>query len=643
MKRIFFNTLLFLLCTPMFVWAQSGTDDIVVGNVGNEQVTYSELKKNINSGNSSAPTLGELEEFLPVYLDYKAKLKAAEDEGYYQDSALIEEHKSYAKQAAYAQWLQKEIKPSAFEKYYERSNVELKTFHILIAAQDRTLPAKVEEIMGKLEEAKAEIENGAALSEVNEKYSTVRNGRSMGGDIPWISAGRTVSEFEDAAYSLEPGEISEPVKTQFGYHIILLQDKRERTPARLTSHIFVRGTQDDAAYTKINEAYSELEEGKNWNEVLQSYTEDGNSKQNAGKIGWISYQANFAPDFVDAIVALDPEETYSEPVQTNYGYHIFKIDSVETYVSEQEKKDAAMQNFEKSTYYEENNDFAVQYLKRNLDTKTFDEPVEEYAAYLTELDTLNLSGAELPSSSLADQPVYTFNGTTYLVSDFHAYLKDQYAQRKAGSFTKNWFNNFTDYVVDENIIALTKETFPGFKEQSQSYRDGLVVYQINDDKVWSSATVDTTRLVELYEANPDDYTFSERPFYYLITAASDSLLNKAKGFVEEGNHPDSLRKNINGVRVRADSTNSYTEAPYNRLSNLEAGSFSEIFEHNNRRAIFWLKERLPARKMTFDEAFNRLMAEYQPIREQEWLQQIRDKYSVETHLDALRSAYQQDS
>ncbi|WP_185957125.1 peptidylprolyl isomerase [Gracilimonas mengyeensis] len=642
MKRIVFSLFIFLI-SPALLWAQSSSDKTVVGKVGKEKVTYAELKNNINSGEASNPTLQELEEFLPVYLDYKAKLKAAQDLGYYQDSSLIEEHKAYAKQAAYAKWLQSEIKPTLFESYYERSTEELKTFHILIAADARISAEREAEIKQQLQEAKEKIQEGVPLEEVNQEYSTKRNGRSMGGDIPWISAGRTVSEFEDVAYNLEVGEISEPFKTQFGYHIVLLQDRRERTRARQTSHIYVRATQDTTAYQKISKAYAALEDGQPWGEVVQDYTEDGNSRNSGGRLGWVSYQSNFAMNFVDAVMNISPESEYSEPVQTNYGYHIFKIDSVQTYASEEERRAALMKGFEDSPAFEENNAFVVSYLKDRFETKTFENNLEQYSEWLVDSDSLMLSEIDSPGKSLLQKPVYHFKDTKKTIGDLHQYFKEKYANRMGRDYADDWFNNFVNYVIDENIIELTKEVFPEFKKQSKSYMDGLVVYQINDDKVWSSATVDTSRLEKIYEDNPEEYSYSERPYYYLITSAEDSLLMEAKAFIQEGNNPDSLKTEIKGIAFRADSLNSYTESPYNRLENLDEGEFSEPFEYNKRRAIFWLKDRLPSRRMTFEEAFSKLLADFQPVREQEWLNKIRDEYNVKVYTDKLSKAYQKDS
>ncbi|WP_421774609.1 peptidylprolyl isomerase [Gracilimonas sp.] len=639
--RLFFCVFLMGIA-PSLVFGQSKNDKTVVGKVGNQEVTYAELKKNYSSGSSEEPTLEDLESFLPIYLDYKAKLLAAKDQGYYEDSAMVAEHESYVKQAAYAYWLENEIKPAAFDEFKKRAEMELKTYHILVAVGPNAPQQQVDAAISKLKQARKEISDGVPLDEVNEKYSTVRGGSSMGGDIPWISVGRTVQEFEDVVYGLEVGEISEPFKTQFGYHIVLLQDKRERRPARLVNHIFVRGTGDSTAYDKIHSAYDALEEGKPWNLVLNQFTEDGASKRSNGRIGWVSYRQNFAMNFVEAVVSQDPSEPYSEPVKTNYGYHIFKIDSVETYASEKDRNQALMEQLNDTPYFEESNQFVVEFLQKQFNAEKHLGNEDLYKKWIVAFDTAVISTLPEPAG-LEDETVYSFKGKKYTIEDYHDFIQNTYGKRKANAYRSNLLDEFARKVVDDNIIEMTLAKYPDFEKQSESYLNGLVVYNINEKNVWSPATVDSTRLRSIYEDNINKYQYPERPFYYLMTSRHDSTLTKAKDFVNNGGSPDSVKVRINRIGVSVDSTTNFTQEPFDRLGEMDIDSFSETFEYNNIRGIFWLEDRLPARNMTFDEAFNRILAEFQPQREKEWLLQLRDKYKVKVYVKKLRKAFDKDA
>lgn len=640
-KQLLFGLVFGLLLTAPLA-AQQSSNDMVVGTVGDDEISYAELKANYTTNGAAELTLENLEEFLPVYLNYRAKLKSARENGYYTDPAILSEYQQYAKQAAYAYWLEKEIRDEMFEQYYERTSHEFKAFHVLIEAGQNISEEQEKVIFTKLKEARKRIENGDNLEDINRQFSSIQNGRSMGGTLPWFSAGRTVKPFEDAVYNLEIGETSEPVRTQFGYHIITLLDKRERSSSRKVRHIFVRPATDSSDVKTINEAYTALESGSSWADVVRDYSMDIQSKRNSGLLGWMNYGSNVPEEILDIVMNADPSLPYTEPKNTSYGFHIFRIDSVEQWESEEARRQQLMEELENTPYFQRNNSFVVDYLQNEKGFKVNTQNRQAFADFLSEQDSTLLEEIKL-RSGLANRPLFSFDNQNYTAEDYLSYLVETRADRKASQYNPDWFNDFITYVVDNQMVELTVEEFPEFQQQTTNYLDGLIIYQINDDSVWSSATVDTTRLRAMYEQNRDDYTYAKRPFYYLFTSSADSTLQNARTFIENGNSPDSVRSAIGRISMTSDSTNSYQNEPFSRLSGMSEQSFSEIFEYNNRKALFYLQEWLEPRAMTFEEAFNRLLSEYQPVREEEWLEYLNETYEVEPDFEALERAYNNDS
>jgi hypothetical protein len=141
--------------------------------------------------------------------------------------------------------------------------------------------------------------------------------------------------------------------------------------------------------------------------------------------------------------------------------------------------------------------------------------------------------------------------------------------------------------------------------------------------------------MDRYLNNNTDYQFDTRYYYHLVSARYDSTLKKAEEFIVQVGHPDSLRANDFPVAVMSDSTGIFQGEPFTRLAEMEVGNISEYFTYNNRKAFFVLNDVLPARKMTFDEAFNRLLSDYQPIREENWLQRLRNKYQIQSYPEVI--------
>ncbi|MBO6524375.1 MAG: peptidylprolyl isomerase [Balneolaceae bacterium] len=612
----------------------------IVGEVGSQQVSYKELTENFANGSlENELNLDELRDFLPIYLDYKAKLMAAKEDGYYEDERILSEFEVYAKQAAYSYWLENKIRPTLFEEFKSRYIYELKSSHVLMSMADRTDAADTMDVYTKMIEARDKYLAGTStMAELNEEYSSTTQGRKMGGELPWFGIGTTVKPFEDVLYSLEIGEISMPFRTQFGYHIVLLEDKREKQPGREVSHIFIRRDSSPAA---LDSAFKELEHGALWSEVVKEYTEDTPSASNGGKIGWVNYGARYDGAFIDSVMNLNPEIKYSKPFSSVYGYHIVKLDSIQTFEDEKARDEFIMSELEKSRSFRKSNSFIVDWLSDNYRETEHQSTLTEIIRFLEDTDSVALTDIDM-SADLASKPIYSFNGDDYSSQEYYDYLVSSGKLPLTNGYSTTWYNDFKEFIIDSRLTDMAVEEFPDFSSQLENYKNGLAVYQINEDYIWSAATVDTSRLMEMYSENPDEYSYDTRYYYHLITSSRDTSLQKAIDFINSGNHPDSLRSfNIN-VGVVSDSTGAFRGDPFTKLESMEEQSLSEVFDYNNRKAFFYLNEIFEPRKMTFEESFNKLLADFQPVREQEWLNDLRSTYNVKLYTENLKKAFEEE-
>jgi foldase protein PrsA len=134
-----------------------------------------------------------------------------------------------------------EVTDEEIEAQYERAGTELNARHILV--DDEETAANL----------RAELEDGADFAELAEEHSNDPGSAVNGGDLDWFSAGMMVPEFEEVAFSLETEEISDPVQSEFGFHIIQVMDKREieGQPALEDQRESIRS---DIAMTKADQA-----------------------------------------------------------------------------------------------------------------------------------------------------------------------------------------------------------------------------------------------------------------------------------------------------------------------------------------------------------------------------------------------------
>lgn len=617
-----------IYCTSTPKMLNNNLSNTVVGTVGPEVIYFEDLMQGFRSGGvNQEPTAEELKEFLPIYLNYRAKLLSAKEAGYFENKSILDEYALYAKQAAYAYWLDREIKPMVFEQFKSRYNEELKSSHVLISLPESALPADTLATYNKIMEARDLFLSGEkTIAELNEEYSSSRNGQLMGGDLPWFSVGVTVGAFEDALYTLDEGELSMPVRTQFGYHLIYLEERRKRTPARNVSHIFI-SRQGDLG--KMDDIYEQLEQGTPWMNLVVEFSEDRASASNEGNIGWVSYSSRYDQAFIDSVMNLDSTLPYSKPIESIYGIHIFRFDSVQTFKNEEAKDEFLNQELDNSTNFERSNEYVLNWLIEHYNLSINTDLIIELTNTLSTLDSLPIIEVYDAVHTFTQDTLLIYQDNIATVTDFYDYLVHKYSDSMLNQVQPSWFSDYREYFIDSQLVNFTLSVFPEFSEQTDSYHRGLVVYQINEDSVWSSITVDSTLLIDRFLSNDTDYQFETRYYYHLVSARYDSTLKKAEEFIIQGGHPDSLRANDYPVAVMSDSTGIFQGEPFTRLAEMETGKISEYFTYNSRKAFFILNDVLPARKMTFDEAFNRLLSEYQPIREQNWLQRLRDRYQIQ--------------
>lgn len=640
-KAIFLSiTAFFLLfCSSTLTAKQSLNSDpeTVIAKIGEMEITLQELTSYYQRNNLDAEfTASELREFLPFFVDYKMKLAYGYETGLNEDEELLAEFNEYAKQASISYWLERDVKERIFEEFVRRSNYEVRAFHILLRLDQQASPTQEREARQRLMEARQKYLDGTPIEELDSEYSTNVRGQSSGGALPWFSAGTTVREFEDALFELEPGEISEPVRTQFGYHLIVLKDKRDRNPDRLTSHIFIRSGKDgNSPLETANEAYQALQDGNEWDEVVAQYTEDGGSVANQGQIGWLHHGMQFTEQFTETVFAIDPDLPFTEPMQTSYGYHILRIDSVRTYIDEDQKIAELRQRMDEIPNYAATQTRVMNRVAEIGNFSVNQQVLDDLTDHYHSSDTTSIEEVP-PSDQLLNSVLFTFNENEHTVSEFNNFLTQYYGRIQASNFSESYLQEYRDIVVEQNIIDLTLKHFPEFEQDIESYMNGLIVFRVSDDNLWNTATVDSSAVKDFYNEQADNYRYPERYSYLILASRSDSTLQLGIRYLEDRVYdPEQLRNNVPELSIVTDTTASVQDEPFSKLPNMNVEQVSGIFEYRNRNAVIMLKDVLEPRKMTFEEAFNRAASDYQPIREELFQEKLNQMFDVQIFTDRI--------
>lgn len=630
--------LCFITSCTYFQTGGQNKNPIIVGEVAGETITYDELitnfNKSINPSNQPEANDEELIEFLDLYLDFKAKLAVARDAEYYDDKELKAELEEYEKQSVYAYWLEKRVRDELLEELVERLKVQLNASHILISLPPKAAPQDTQMAYNILLEARERFYSGETFDKLSEEISTRRGGRSMGGDLGYFSGGWTVKSFEDVAYSMSVDSVSNPFRTDFGYHIVYLKDRIPTPAERKVSHIFLNtrngNYNETSAMTAANEIYNDLMQGAEWSDLVEEHTQDIASRERDGDIGWIAAES-YNQDFTKAIMDMDEVGIYYEPFYSGYGAHIVRLDSIRNEVDSETKRAETLEKLKQLPRYRERNEAVLEAIRIAGNEIIHKETLKAFEEHEEIHKESNFHQIKWPDE-LRVKVLYTINNHDFTVSDYINWLNDHVQNH----YQHHHLDEFIQECTDKQVIPLTKKVFPEFNDLSDDYIHGLTVFKVNEDSIWNYAQRDTASLMTIYEANQNELLYEERYQYVLISADSDSILNKAVAAIHSGILPDNLRNEISNLSVHRDVTNNLPEAPFD-LAKLNIDEHSNYFEYRNRRAVLLMEEIINPRPMTFDEAYSRLVAKYQPIREQNWLEQIRQKYSVKPYYNKLNT------
>src|SRR6267378_2290270 len=207
--------------------------------------------------------------------------------------------------------------------------------HILFMTVGKTTDAEVEEVKKKAEDVLMQVKKGGKFEDLAKKYSGDPGSKDKGGDLSWITQGQTVPEFEKTAFTLSPGQVSDLVKTQYGFHIIKVLEKEtahtkpfEEVKETLRPNLQLN--QADKTASDIADKLSAAIRQSNkvsLDDLAQQYHLTVNETRPISATDPLLELAN-SQEAKDTIFRLKPQDL-SLPVRTDRGYVVLSVKSVQ--------------------------------------------------------------------------------------------------------------------------------------------------------------------------------------------------------------------------------------------------------------------------------------------------------------------------
>lgn len=640
--------LLLLLC--LFLACKASQNNIMENaaliTIDGEPVPADEFLYVFNKNQYNIDSISQRQEvldYLELYVNFKLKVKEAEELGIHETDAFKEELEGYRKQLAKPYLTERKVTEDLIEEAYQRLKTEINAAHILLSLSPNASPEDTLKAYNKAIDIRRQAIQGKDFHQLARQYSEDPSATMNGGDLGYFTALQMVYPFEDAAYKTPKGQISMPVRTRFGYHLIYVKDKRPSQGQVKVSHIMVRATQgisaEDsiAARKKIYEIYEQLRKGADWFEMANQYSDDIASKASGGALPWFG-TGSMIPEFENAAFSLSEEGKFSEPIKTAYGWHIIRLDDKKPLEPFEVLQPTLEMKVSKDSRAELNKAALIKRLKQENDFRPNDEMI---TAATEDIDSSLVMGqwTYTAENQALNNTLFTIKDKAYTVKDFYDYITEK--QRPQRNMTvAQYMQVLYEQFSEEQLIAYEEahlpEKYNEYRMLLKEYRDGILLFELMDKKVWSKAVEDTAGLRNFYEQHLSNYQWGERAKARIYVTTSQQKLDsvKTKNLLNQ----DDLENKDLALNV---FKGEYEQSDLPVLSKISWAPGTYDTQYDNRYYYIVVEEILPPETKKLNEIRGQVISDYQNHLEKEWVSVLREKHEVQINDEVLNYVLEQ--
>ena len=533
------------------------------------------------------------------------------------------------------------------EAYYRTVN-EISASHILVKVDPNASAEDTLTAYKKISSIRKNILSGKySFKEAASKFSEDPSAKRNGGYLGFFGAFRMVYEFENACYNTKIGGISEPFRSQFGYHIVEVDKTRKGRGKVKVAHIMVSTKAEDSEQKKqnnekkIKELYQKLLNGGSFKDLAVEFSDDRNSARKGGELDWIQSSGSYYKEFESAVFSLENDNDISEPFLTPAGWHIVKRLDYVPLGDFKSLKNELKVKIQKN-------------IRSDISKKTFITKLKKEYSFNENRQNLNeiyklVNNKGFSTKLVAENKkklskvLFSFDDSIYTQFDFADHLSRS-KSRNRGEL-KDYVNTAYNSYVNAKLMDFEKSKLeskhPDFKALLKEYRDGILLFEISDQMIWTKAIKDTSGLKDFYSKNKSTWMWEDRLKLEIFSSTNEKTIKKAYVLKKKGKlKNDSI---LNFLNKDSQLSVKFEEGKKNKsdlafLSDIVLSpGLNKPFKFDNKFFVVNQLEEIPSAPKEIFEAEGVITAAYQEYLEQQWLSDLAKKYPIEVNYDVLYS------
>ncbi len=589
-----------------------------------------------------------LDEFLGMFVDFKLKIADAREEGLHESPGFIKEVSAYREKLARPYLTDSGALEKLAKEAYDRLRYNVSASHILISTGLFPSPEDAANAYEKAMEIRERIVAGESFRLVAMATSDDPSVKQNGGNLGYFTALQMSYPFENFVYNSDPGEISEPVRSSFGYHIIRTDEKIESAGEVRTAHIMIAltGENDDEAREKIDELHRRLRAGESFEELAREYSDDINSAPEGGILPWFG-AGTMVREFEEAAFSLTSQGEFSDPVKTRYGWHIIKLldrKPLPPYheISEELKDRIMLYGGERERIVRT---AFVNSLKKEYNFREYPQSLRIFRRQ--EDDIITRSELEMISRIQQPEPIFSFAGRQYYQNEFAAHLSE--LVRKHGTalhinYIDEMYRDFAETKLIGFENSRLEEKHPSFRYQVKEYSDGLLLYEITRKRVWSEISVESEGFANFYKKYKDNYIWDTRLDATIFNASGERAARRTARLAERilsGRRDTGWLLNrvnrLSGEPVVTAERSYFSKGDLDitDMVDWERGISEKIFRAGENYFVVLVHDVIDPEPKPLEMVQEEVLQDYQEYLEDNWRKELRERYQIRINRELL--------